>query len=109
MLENSAPNGETHDAVNSPKHYQSPFQTLKGFYIQALDVIVAWNLSFNLGNTVKYICRSGKKDPGKYIEDLEKARYYLDLEIQLLKKSHFADHPTTRATPYHMRVEKEIR
>jgi hypothetical protein len=36
-------------------------------------------------NTVKYISRAGKKDPSRTIEDLEKARWYLDREIQRLK------------------------
>lgn len=77
--------------VDRPKHYQSPFKTLAGAYIQALDVIVAWQLGFNLGNTVKYILRSGKKDPQKYIQDLKKARYYLDTEIKLLEEQHYTN------------------
>ncbi len=39
-------------------------------------------LSFNLGNVVKYVCRAGRKDPGKKVEDLEKARDYLEDEIR---------------------------
>jgi len=38
-----------------------------------------------LGNTVKYISRAGKKDQAKEIEDLKKARWYLDREIQKLE------------------------
>ena len=37
-----------------------------------------WGLGFNLGNAVKYISRAGKKDPDKYIEDLQKAVWYLN-------------------------------
>lgn len=54
---------------------------------EAIDVIEAWELNFNLGNTVKYISRNGKKDPNKYIEDLEKARWYLDREIKTRKQA----------------------
>lgn len=40
------------------------------------------DLSFCAGNVVKYVCRAGRKDPDKHIEDLEKARWYLDREIE---------------------------
>ena len=43
-------------------------------------------LSFNLGNVVKYSCRAGRKDPTKKIEDLEKARYYLEDEIRRIEE-----------------------
>lgn len=43
-------------------------------------------LSFNLGNVVKYSCRAGRKDPTKKIEDLEKARDYLEDEIKRVKE-----------------------
>lgn len=67
--------------VNHPEHYggvDNPYEAIK--------VIEAWELSFNLGNTVKYISRVGKKDPNKLIEDLEKAKWYLEREIQKLKR-----------------------
>jgi hypothetical protein len=66
------------DPVNHPAHYggeDNPYEAIK--------VIEAWKLNFNLGNAVKYICRAGKK--GAQLEDLEKARWYLDREIQNLK------------------------
>ena len=44
-------------------------------------------LSFNLGNVVKYACRAGRKDAKKKIEDLQKARDYLDNEIKRLEES----------------------
>ena len=43
-------------------------------------------LSFNLGNVVKYVCRVERMDGYKKIEDLEKARNYLDDEIERLKE-----------------------
>ena len=43
-------------------------------------------LSFNLGNVVKYACRAGRKDAKKKIEDLMKARDYLDNEFKRLEE-----------------------
>lgn len=40
-------------------------------------------LGFYLGNTVKYISRAGRK--GDAVEDLEKAKQYLEWEIERLK------------------------
>lgn len=48
---------------------------------EAIKVIEAWSLNFCLGNAIKYISRAGKKDPACFVEDLEKARWYLDREI----------------------------
>ncbi len=62
------------EAVNHPAHYggaDNPYEAIK--------VIEAWSLGFNLGNAVKYISRAGKK--GDVLEDLKKARWYLDREI----------------------------
>lgn len=46
------------------------------------DVIRDWGLNFNLGNAVKYISRAGYKEDK--IEDLRKARTYLDFELDAL-------------------------
>ena len=60
------------DFINKPQHYtHSEFQTW--------DVIAAWKLNYNLGNVVKYISRADHK--GNRLEDLKKARAYLDREI----------------------------
>ncbi len=62
------------EAVNHPLHYggeDNPYEAIK--------VIEAWGLGFCLGNTVKYISRAGKKDV--LLQDLKKARWYLDREI----------------------------
>lgn len=69
------------ESVNHPQHYggeENPYEAIK--------VIDAWGLGFNLGNTAKYISRAGKKDPKKEIEDLEKARVYLTFEIEKRKR-----------------------
>ena len=63
------------EQVNHPSHY------VKG--IEAIDIIESWDLNFSLGNAIKYILRSPYK--GKQIEDLEKARWYIDREINRLK------------------------
>lgn len=57
---------------------------------EAIKVIEAWDLGFNLGNVVKYISRCGKKDLKNdilksKIEDLEKAQFYLNREVMNLK------------------------
>jgi len=53
---------------------------------EAIKVIEAWDLGFCLGNVVKYISRAGKKTESP-IEDLEKAKYYLERHIARLKSS----------------------
>lgn len=64
------------EAVDHPAHYggmDDPYETIK--------VIHAWGLheSFPLGNALKYISRASRK--GALLEDLKKARWYLDWEI----------------------------
>lgn len=69
------------EAVNHPSHYggaDNPYEAIK--------VIEAWDLSFCLGNTVKYIARAGKKSAETELQDLEKARWYLDREIAWRKE-----------------------
>ena len=65
------------DPVDHPTHYQS--QT----GLEAIDVIEAFGLGFNLGNVAKYILRSEKKNG---VEDLKKARWYLNREIEKREK-----------------------
>lgn len=69
------------EAVDHPAHYGGAENTY-----EAIKIIEAWDLGFNLGNTVKYISRAGKKDLTKTLEDLKKARWYLDREIQKLEQ-----------------------
>lgn len=68
-------------SVDHPSHYR------KSTGHEAIDVIEAWELGFNLGNAVKYISRNGLKDPQKRVEDLEKARWYLNREIQRIRNT----------------------
>lgn len=50
------------------------------------DVIRKWNLNFNLGSAVKYIARCGYKDGSNPMEDLQKAKQFIDFEIEYLKQ-----------------------
>jgi len=59
----------------SPEYYQLG-------KIEVSDFIVDQKLDFCLGNVVKYVCRAGKKDPSKHLEDLKKAAWYLQREIK---------------------------
>jgi hypothetical protein len=65
----------TPDMVNQPPHYRA------GDTYETIRVIEAWNLGFNLGNCVKYISRWQSKGG---VEDLQKARWYLNREIAKL-------------------------
>jgi len=70
------PKPDTHadSSVDHPSHYggeENPYEAIK--------VIEAWDLGFNLGNAVKYVARAGKK--GDRLEDLKKAQWYLQREI----------------------------
>ena len=70
----------TEDKVNHPSHYTYG-------KIEVIDFIEDKELNFNLGNVVKYVARAGKKKSSgksleaKTLEDLKKAKWYLDREI----------------------------
>lgn len=66
----------TQDAVNHPSHY-----TVGG--VETIDYIEAKQLGYNLGNAVKYISRAQYK--GKHLEDLRKALWYVQREINKLE------------------------
>ena len=61
------------DAIDHPKHYT----TVK---IEVADAIAGLNLNFLEGNIVKYVCRYKYKhgSPEKQLEDLKKAKWYLE-------------------------------
>ena len=65
------------DNVNHPAHY-------KVGGIETIDFIEAKKLNYNIGNVVKYVTRADHK--GNRLEDLEKARWYLDREIGILSE-----------------------
>ena len=68
------------DKVNHPSHYRKD----TGF--EVIDVIEAWDLGFHLGNSVKYSARCGRKNPENHVEDLKKAMWYINREIERLTK-----------------------
>lgn len=66
-------------AWDHPQHYggaDNPHEAIKCIHAHELD--------FDLGNAVKYIFRAGKKDPTKMVEDLRKAIWYIESEIELV-------------------------
>jgi hypothetical protein len=75
-LKNLQKLNELDTVVNHPSHYGG-----EGNIYETIKVIRAWNLGFSLGNAVKYLSRAGKKDPATRIEDLKKAVWYIQEEI----------------------------
>lgn len=65
------------NAIDHPSHYN------RG-KIEVIDFIEDQGLSFHLGNVIKYIARAGSK--GDKLEDLKKARWYLDRYINEVMK-----------------------
>ena len=72
------------DPVHHPQYYT-------GFSNGAEVIDIAENLTFNTGNAVKYLARAGRVDgrvKGDVLQDLEKARWYINREINRLKEAH---------------------
>lgn len=65
--------------IERPAHY------VEGRKYEPKDVIRDWDLNFNLGNVIKYVSRAGRKD--SKIVDLEKAKQYLQFEIDYLQRT----------------------
>ncbi len=69
------------DVINHPSHYTTG-------KIEVIDFIEDKELNFNLGNVVKYVARAGRKKSqgksldNKALEDLKKARFYINREIE---------------------------
>jgi|TARA_R110000765_G_scaffold330590_1_gene421340 hypothetical protein len=68
------------NAIDHPGHYGG-----KDNLYEAIKVIEAYNLNFSLGNVIKYVLRAGKKNSDT-IEDLKKARWYIERQIENLEK-----------------------
>lgn len=66
--------------VNHPSYYNEG-------KIEVIDYIIDKDFNFCLGNAIKYISRAGKKNPDKKIEDLEKAIWYINKEIECTKNN----------------------
>ena len=67
----------TNDLINHPSHYKTGG-------IGTIDFIEAKELGYHLGNVVKYISRAGKKTED-YVQDLQKAQWYLNRAINNAK------------------------
>jgi len=71
-------NKSTNDPVNHPAHYTS--------HPSGIECIqITEHMGFNLGNAVKYVWRADLKNDA--LEDLKKARFYIDREIQKREKA----------------------
>ena len=64
---------EESDPIN-PDHYNGT---------TVMEFIEVMKLGYKLGNSIKYISRAGEKDPAKYVEDLQKAIWHIQREIDL--------------------------
>jgi hypothetical protein len=78
------------EAINHPSHYGGDT------VYEAIKVIEAWRLGFRLGNVLKYIKRSQHKD--NYLENLQKARWYLDREIAAVEATLYSPSLSTRTS-----------
>ena len=66
------------EAVDHPSHYNQG-------KIEVIDAIEDWNLNFCEGNVIKYVARHRYKN--EPVEDLKKAKWYLDRLIKALKEN----------------------
>lgn len=72
---------ERESIIEHPAHY------CEGRKYEPKDVIRDWELNFNLGNAVKYVSKAGRKENNSLLQDLKKARQYLDFEINYLENN----------------------
>ncbi len=80
------------ETKSSPRHYS----TLRPEPIEAIE---GWGLTFSVGNAVKYIARAGRKPGESVLDDLRKARWYLDREITRLERADAATLEAIKAAP----------
>lgn len=66
------------EKVNHPAHYNN-----NPSGVECIDVVE--HMNFNIGNAMKYLWRAGHKDD--LLQELKKARWYVDREIQRLEKN----------------------
>lgn len=66
------------DLVNHPPHYKNHPSGIE-------CITITEHFNFNIGNAIKYLWRAGEK--GRKLEDLEKAAWYVNREIERLKKA----------------------
>ena len=73
------PNQQQYDSVDHPKHY-----TIHPSGVECIEISEHFN--FCVGNAIKYLWRAGEK--GDYVEQLQKAAWYIQREIERVGGSH---------------------
>ena len=68
------------EMINHPTHYHAA-----GGY-EVIEIIEAWGLNFARGNALKYLARAGLKDPRTERQDLKKALWYIERELERLER-----------------------
>lgn len=68
----------------NPLKHQEGGEHYKGYAIQPIEFIHANNLAYAEGNVIKYVCRHRQKGG---IDDLLKAKHYIDIIISLEYKN----------------------
>lgn len=69
------------DKINHPSYYGGEDNPL-----EHIKVVEAMGWDYLLGSCTKYIWRAGRKNPETVVEDLKKARFYLDAKIAQLER-----------------------
>lgn len=69
-----------HNPITQPSHYT-------GFTNGTQPIDIAEHLNFNRGNVIKYVARAGEKHSDTELEDLKKAHFYLQREINRLENN----------------------
>lgn len=95
------------DAVNHPQHYNRSMAVCDkcGDTIECIEVVRHFN--FNLGNVIKYIWRAGLKE-NDGIEDLKKAVWYLQDEINWREKDRIEDESKSGGVDYRGREKNYL-
>lgn len=74
----ATPSKTHHDPVNHPKHY-----TADPSGVECIQITRHRN--FNIGNAIKYLWRAGLKDGNSDVQDLKKAAWYIQDEINRIE------------------------
>lgn len=77
-----------HDPVNHPSHYTSHPSGVE-------CITITRHMTFNIGNVIKYVWRSGLKGEAPAVQDLKKAAFYLNDEIKRIEEQQATCPPTT--------------
>jgi hypothetical protein len=81
-----------YELIDHPPHYGGDT------VYEHIKVVDAWGLNYRLGIATKHICRAGKKPGASALEDLQKARWYIDSEIKRLEATEPSLYETCLAT-----------